>query len=263
MDSRELGRLRSRFHARRNRGTAVRGVEEREVVGAESHHRHAERLEDLERRRHVEQRLDPRRDDDGACSGELAEVGGDVRWVRKAAMHATETAGSHDANPDGAADRERPADRGRTDRTLRHARGEIPRACLARRRVEAFELVTGQPDADLPVEDADRRRDRTRCRSDASPTATPSPAGKPCAISVVSSATTALASRTSSATTITAAHRAERRTVPRPRRRARARRRGTRPPARPRPRLRRPPHPGGRATRAAPRRGRALRATPA
>jgi len=36
--------------------------------------------------------------------------------------------------------------------------GEVPRAGFARARVEAFQLSGGEPDADLAVEDADRRR---------------------------------------------------------------------------------------------------------
>src|SRR2546426_985369 len=82
--------------------------------------------------------------------------------MRKAAVHAAEPTGSQQADADGAADGERSADRRGADSTLNDACGEIACADLARRRVEPSELVLGQSDPDLSVEDADRRRDRAR-----------------------------------------------------------------------------------------------------
>ena len=100
---------------------------------------------------------------------------------------------------------------------------------------------------------------RTR-RSLSSPTAAPSPGGKPCATIVVSSATTASASRTSSEIRITASSRGWRRSARLPPSRARRRRPGSRRRAR-RPRrscrARRPARAGGHARRSTRRAGRA------
>src|SRR2546428_3603442 len=82
--------------------------------------------------------------------------------MRKAAVHAAEPTGSQQADADGAADGGRSADRRGAASTLNDACGEIACADLARRRVEPPELVLGQSDPDLSVEDADRRRDRAR-----------------------------------------------------------------------------------------------------
>ena len=54
-----------------------------------------------------------------------------------------------------------PADRRRADGSLHGADGEVARAELARVGREALELVLVEPDADLPVEDADRGRHRS------------------------------------------------------------------------------------------------------
>ncbi len=75
-------------------------------------------------------------------------------------MNAAQPAGRHNGNADGSADRKSAADRRGADGVL-HDRGrEVARADLARRRVEARELVLRQADADLSVEDADRRGNR-------------------------------------------------------------------------------------------------------
>ena len=94
-----------------------------------------------------------------ACAwASCLQVGGDVRRGRPAAVDAAEAAGRHEADPGRGGDRERAADRRRTERVLRDGGREVARAELARGRVEAFELRLGQPDDDLAVEDADRRR---------------------------------------------------------------------------------------------------------
>ena len=129
------------------------------------------------------------------------EVGRDVRPV--AAVDAADPAGAHEPDPGRAAGGERSADRRRADRALDDRRGEVARADLARVRGEALELGVREADAERSVEDSDRRRNRsrvsrTRC-ADSIPTATPSPAGKPCATSVVSSATTGARRRSASA----------------------------------------------------------------
>src|SRR5439155_17535243 len=91
---------------------------------------------------------------------ELAEIGGDVEWTGKTAMHAAEPARPHEANPHGAADCKRAADGRRADSSLGHAGSKIARAGLARALVELPELFPREADADLPVEHADRRRHR-------------------------------------------------------------------------------------------------------
>ena len=144
--------------------------------------------------RHVEQRLHAGRHDDAARARQLAEIRGDVEVLGPAAVHAAEPARRHDGDPRGATDGKRPADRGRADGDLHGCRGEIARPDLARRRVEARELVARQTDAhgpsSTPIVAGTAPAARTRA-SDSRPTATPSPGGKPCATSVVSSATTA------------------------------------------------------------------------
>ena len=125
----------------RNRRAAVRRIEERQLVRAKAEHRHAQRLEQLERRRDVQQRLDSSRDDERLRASELAEIGGHVRRMRKAAVHAAEPAGSHEPDAGSAADRERSADGRRADGALHDARSEIARpylACAARRNVRAL-----------------------------------------------------------------------------------------------------------------------------
>ena len=137
----------------------------------------------------------PRRRRAPRVRDELAEVGGDVRRVREAAVDAAEAARAHEADPDRAAGGERAADRRRADGALRRSRrrGRAARPC-ARRRVKRPSSSSVEPDAELRrrgrrSSPAPRRPSRTR-RSLSSPTATPSPGGKPCATSVVSSATT-------------------------------------------------------------------------
>ena len=216
----DLRRLVRRLDARRHTRAAVRGVEERQRVGAPSEHRHAERLEQLRRRRHVEQRLHARRDDERRRRGEHAEVGRDVRRRRPAAVHAAEPARRHEADAGRAAHGERAADRRRADRALHEGGGRVARADLARRRrrtgasSSSVSPTTISPSR-MPIVAGTAPASRT-ARSDASPTATPSPGGKPCATSVVSSATTpwppSSASRTSSSNRITASPRAARST---------------------------------------------------
>ena len=196
-----------RLDARRDRRAARCSVEQRQRVDAEAEDGHAERLEQLRRRGHVEQRLHARRDDERRRAGELAEVGRDVGRVREAAVHAADSARRHEADPHGAGDRERAADRRRGDRALRRGGAEIarPRPCGRRRRTARApprSVRRRTSPSSTPTVAGTAPAART-CASDSSPTATPSPGGKPCATSVVSSATTApppaSASRTSAA----------------------------------------------------------------
>src|SRR6185437_2602953 len=162
MDPRDPRSLVRRLDASRNCRAAVRRIEERQLVRAEAEHRHAQRLEELERRRDVEQRLDPGRDDERLRASQLAEIRGHVRRMRKAAVHAAEPARAHEPDACSAAHRECPADRRRADRTLHDARRKIARSDLARACVEPRQLVLVEPDPDLTVEHADRRGDGAR-----------------------------------------------------------------------------------------------------
>ena len=145
--------------ARRDRRAAAGAVEERQLGGAVAEHRHAERLEQLGGRRHVEQRLDPGGDDERRRARELRQVGGDVGPLGEAAVDAADPAGAHEADPGEPRGRERAADRGRAELAARHAGGEVARPGLARvgsGLAEALELAGVEPDHDLAVEHADR-----------------------------------------------------------------------------------------------------------
>ena len=157
----DLGRLLHRLDACRHRWAAARGIEQRQLVGAEAEQRDPQALEELDRRGHVEERLDPCRDDESLGTRKLAEISGDVRRVRPATVDTAEPAGTQEANAGAATDGERAADGGRADAALHRARCEVAGTNLARGRVEPRELVAGQTDADLPVQNSDRRGDCT------------------------------------------------------------------------------------------------------
>ena len=77
-------------------------------------------------------------------------------------MDAAEPARAHEPDPRDAARGERPADGRRPDGALHRADGQVARAELARRRVEAAQLVRRQADPDASVEDAHGCRHRAR-----------------------------------------------------------------------------------------------------
>ncbi len=82
---------------RQGTGSAgVAPVEAGEGVGAVAEHGHRRRLQHLERRGHVEDRLHPGADDEHADAGERAEVGGDVPGLPGAAVHPAEPAGGEE-----------------------------------------------------------------------------------------------------------------------------------------------------------------------
>ena len=72
-------------------------------------------------------------------------------------MDAADSARAHEADPRGATDGEGSADRRRAGGPLDDAGGEVARTNLACVGVEALELPGRDADANLPVEDADRR----------------------------------------------------------------------------------------------------------
>ena len=190
----------ARLDARGDGRAAARRVEERQLVGAVAEHRHAERLEQLARRRHVEQRLDARaRRPAPACaasSPRSAETSGcsvQPRWTPPrppVAITRIPAARQTASVPPTVVAPTAPC-------TAAAARSRGP--TLRARRVEPLELGSRQPDADARRR-ARRsspapRRPRARAARTRAPTATPSPGGKPCATSVVSSATTARLAR--------------------------------------------------------------------
>ena len=158
----DRSRLLRGLDASRHRRTARRGIEERQRVDPETEHRHAERLEQLGSRRDVEQRLDAGRDDERRRSRELGEIGRDVGRMGEAAMDAADAAGRENPDPGGSRNRKRAADGRGADGALNRSRREVARPGLPRLRPEASQLLRSQPDAHLSVEDADRRRNRTR-----------------------------------------------------------------------------------------------------
>jgi hypothetical protein len=77
-------------------------------------------------------------------------------------VHAADPARSHEPDVDRSAHGECAPDRRCTDGALRDARSEVTWPDLACGAVEADELVLGEADDDLAVENADRRRDGAR-----------------------------------------------------------------------------------------------------
>ena len=243
-------------------GRAAGGVvEERQRVAAVADHRDAERLEQLHGRRHVEDRLDARRGDEGRDARDGGEVGRDVGGVGKPRCTPPRPPVPMNRIPDGGRGGERAADRRRADRALDRADGQVARAELARLGREPLELVARSRPIRIrpsrtPIVAGIAPAARTAA-SLARPVSTPSGAGKPWATRVVSSATTARSSssavRTSSPTWIRSRIRASlaiaraastppaARSAPRPRARGPARRRASR-------RRRRRPPPSSRPT---------------
>ncbi len=77
-------------------------------------------------------------------------------------MDAADAPGREDAEARRPRNCERAAHRRRADRALDGGGREVTRACLPRVGVEARELLLREADAHLAVEDADRRRHRSR-----------------------------------------------------------------------------------------------------
>ena len=127
------------------------------------------------------------------------------RAARRSRVDAAEAAGRHHADPSRRQTASVPptvvAPSALWTQHAARSRGPTLRASAPARRTSSSSSV--EPDADLAVDDADRRRNRAG-RADAPlglrPTLAPSPAGKPCATSVVSSATTPRPSHSASRT---------------------------------------------------------------
>jgi len=154
------GDLLGAVHPPGNRKARVVQVEAREAVRAVAEHGHAERLEPLQRRRDVEDRLDPRADHRDADSGERVEVGRLVPAVARAAVHAAQPAGGEDVDAGPGRQPRGRGDRGRAVSAAGRHDGEVAHAALddvlARRHQRQRLLV--QPDARLAAHHRDRRR---------------------------------------------------------------------------------------------------------
>ena len=151
----DLSRLLGALDARGHRRASRRRVEERQLVRAEAEQRHAERLQELRRCGHVEQRLHAGADDERLRPRQLAEVRRDVQPFP--AMNAADPAGRHESDSGHAAGGEGAADGGGPDRSLDDAGREVARPDLARVAGEALQLARRETDADSAVEDADCR----------------------------------------------------------------------------------------------------------
>ena len=132
--SRDASGLRGVLDPLRHGRASFRGIEERQRARAEAEHRDPERLQELDRRGHVEERLHARGDDQRPSARERGDVGGDVGRRREPAMDSADPTGAEERDPDPVGDGERSADGRRSDGALNRAGGEVSRAGLARLR---------------------------------------------------------------------------------------------------------------------------------
>ena len=139
----------------------VREVEAGEAVGAVAEHADVERLEPLERRADVEDRLHARADDRHAGPRERGQVGRLVPALARLAVDAAEPAGGEDADAGAGGEVG-----GRGDGRRRRAAGGDHRGEVAQPRLrepgterQRLERVVVEPDPDLAGDDGDRGRD--------------------------------------------------------------------------------------------------------
>ena len=197
--ARDSGRLARRFDSGRDGRPAVSGIEERQRVGAPAEDRHTERLEQFRGGGHVEQRLHAGRDDERLRRGERLQVGRDIGRRRPATMDTAEAAGRHETDTHGRCRRRgcrrRWSPRPRAVRRLTaRSRGPSLRADSSNRSSSSSVRPTRISPSSTPIGRGHRAAVAHGC-SEARPTSTPSPGGNPCAISVVSRATTPRSSR--------------------------------------------------------------------
>ena len=148
------------FDAGGDRRPARCGVEEGQLVRPVAEHRHAEGLEHLGGRRHVEQGLRAGADDERLRTRQLSEVGGDVGPLREASVDAADPTRAEEADPGERAGPERAAHRRRAELASSRAGREIARPRLAgfrSRLAEALDLPLVQADDDRAVDHADGR----------------------------------------------------------------------------------------------------------
>ena len=122
--------------------------------------RHAERVEQLDRLREVEERLGPRARGDDRVAGDRHQVRGHVAAELALAVHAPDPAGGEDPHPGGVGHGQRRRDRrdavaagGRDDR-------EVPLGDLAVGRQHPLDVVADDPDLPTAAEHGHHRRDR-------------------------------------------------------------------------------------------------------
>ena len=159
MDPAQRRRLHRGVDARRHVVLRLAAVEERQRRGAEPDHGHAERLEHLERARHVEDRLRAGADQADLVARQLAEVGGHVERPLGVAVHAADAAGGGVVDAAQPRHRQRAGDGGGAERAVRERGGEVARRHLARvLERDPLQVVGAQADADLAVHQRDRGR---------------------------------------------------------------------------------------------------------
>jgi hypothetical protein len=132
-------------------------------VGAEADDGDAERLEALERRRDVEDRLDPAGDDRDSAAAENTEIGGFIEGCGGAAMNSADPAGGENSYA-GLRRKKSGRSNGRPTReALGHGHRQIADAELQRVLVrgKASQLIRLETDPDNTGEDSDRCRHRT------------------------------------------------------------------------------------------------------
>ncbi|CAG7653153.1 hypothetical protein SBRY_60062 [Actinacidiphila bryophytorum] len=143
-----------------NRLARVRQIEPGESVGPEAQDADAQRLQPLQRRRHVQDRLHARAHHGDPGAGQQREVGGLVLHVRPAAVHPAQAPGAE--HPDPRPGRKEGGTRhGRRPAHPRgHRRSQVPEAELAHVRVggDPLDLPFGQPHPGHPVDHRDGRR---------------------------------------------------------------------------------------------------------
>ena len=180
----------------RHREAGVGEVEAGEAVGAVAEHGHVERLEPLQRGLHVEDRLDAGAHHGDARGGERGQVGRLVPALARLAVHAAEARrwrrrgcprgrrGATSTRPSSPPSRRRPSPaRGRARRPSR-SRRRAPAPPARRRRGRRG------PRRRRPRSWPARRRPPRTTASSSRATSRLRPRGRPCAISVLSRATT-------------------------------------------------------------------------
>ena len=159
--------LRGRLDPPRHLVPGVGEVEAGEGVRPVAEHRHRQRLEVLQRARHVEDRLHAGAHDEHRRRGDDAEVGRHVEGRRRAAVHPAEPAGREDADAGEVRDgRRRGHGRGAVDdRARRRRRGRASTAWRCRGRCRPARARPAEPDVHDAAEHRDRRRHRAARRA--------------------------------------------------------------------------------------------------
>ena len=181
--------------AMRERQSARAHVERGELVGAVTDDGDAERLEPLQSEREIEHQLRARADDAHRVARDRLQVRGLVERALGAAVDAADPTGRHDRDAGARRDLHRCSDRGRAQATTRQHRGEVTQRDLRTVRSSASRAssassapTTAWPSA-IAIVAGVEPSPRTSSSS-ARAAARFCGRGKPCAMTVDSSATT-------------------------------------------------------------------------